>query len=65
MNKAKLLGGIIVSLPFTIFLCLMAKEYGLHDVLIAVGYVLGFMLMLFSLMLGMGLLMGLLVDGRD
>jgi glycopeptide antibiotics resistance protein len=61
MNKAKLLGGILVSLPFTIFLCLMAKEYGLHDVLIAVGYVLGFLLMWFSLILGIALL----TDGQD
>jgi glycopeptide antibiotics resistance protein len=61
MNKAKLLGGILISLPFTTYLCLMAKEYGLHDVLIAVGYVLGFMLMWFSLMLGISLL----TDGQD
>jgi len=61
MNKAKLLGGILVSLPFAIFLCLMAKEYGLHDVLIAAGYVLGFLLMWFSLMLGIALL----TDGQD
>ena len=56
MNKAKLLGGILVSLPFTIYLCLMVTVYGLQDVLIAAGYVLGFMLMWFSLMLGIGLL---------
>ena len=61
MNKTKLLGGILVSLPFTIYLCLMVKAYGLHDVLIAAGYVLGFMLMLFSLMLGIVLL----TDGQD
>ena len=65
MNKAKLLGGILISLPFTIYLCLylclMAKEYGLHDVLIAVGYVLGFILAWFSLMLGISLL----TDGQD
>ena len=61
MNKAKLLGGILVSLPFTIYLCLMVTVYGLHDVLIAAGYVLGFLLMWFSLMLGIGLL----TDGQD
>jgi glycopeptide antibiotics resistance protein len=61
MDKAKILGGILVSLPFAIYLCLMAKVYGLHDVLIAAGYVLGFMLMWFSLMLGIGLL----TDGQD
>jgi hypothetical protein len=61
MNKAKLLGCILVSLPFTIPLCLMAKAYGLKDVLIAVGYVLGFLLMWFSLMLGIVLL----IDGQD
>jgi hypothetical protein len=61
MNKAKLLGGILVSLPFTIYLCLMAKEYGLHDVLIAVGYVLGLLLMWFLLMLGISLL----TNGQD
>jgi hypothetical protein len=61
MNKAKLLGGILVSLPFTIYLCLMVKEYGLHDVLIAAGYVLGFLLMWFSLMLGISLL----TNGQD
>jgi glycopeptide antibiotics resistance protein len=61
MDKAKILGGILVSLPFTIFLCLMAKEYGLHDVLIAAGYVLGFLLMWFLLMLGIALL----TNGQD
>jgi glycopeptide antibiotics resistance protein len=61
MNKAKLLGGILVSLPFTIYLCLMVTVYGLQDVLIAAGYVLGFLLMWFSLMLGIGLL----TDGQD
>ena len=61
MDKAKILGCILVSLPFTIFLCLMAKEYGLHGVLIAAGYVLGFLLMWFSLMLGIALL----TDGQD
>jgi glycopeptide antibiotics resistance protein len=61
MNKAKLLGGILVSLPFTIYLCLMVTVYGLQDVLIAAGYVLGFMLMWFSLMLGISLL----TDGQD
>jgi hypothetical protein len=39
----------------------MAKAYGLKDVLIAVGYVLGFLLMWFSLMLGIVLL----IDGQD
>ena len=61
MNKAKLLGCILVSLPFTIYLCLMVTEYGLQDVLIAVGYVLGFMLMWCLLMLGISLL----TDGQD
>ena len=61
MNKAKLLGGILVSLPFTIYLCLMVTVYGLQDVLIAAGYVLGLLLMWFSLMLGIGLL----TDGQD
>ena len=61
MNKAKLLGCILVSLPFTIYLCLMVTVYGLQDVLIAAGYVLGFLLMWFSLMLGIGLL----TDGQD
>jgi len=56
MNKAKLLGCILVSLPFIIPFCLMAKAYGLKDVLITVGYVLGFLLMWFSLMLGIVLL---------
>jgi len=61
MDKAKLLGCILISLPFTIYLCLMVKVYGLQDMLIAVGYVLGFLLMWFSLMLGIGLL----IDGQD
>lgn len=61
MNKSKLLGGILVSLPFTIFLCLMVTEYGLQDVLIVVGRVLGLLLMFFSLMLGIALL----TNGQD
>jgi glycopeptide antibiotics resistance protein len=61
MDKAKILGGILVSLPFAIYLCLMVTVYGLQDVLIAAGYVLGFLLMWFSLMLGIGLL----TDGQD
>ena len=61
MNKVKLLGCILISLPFTIYLCLMVTVYGLQDVLIAAGYVLGFLLMWFSLMLGIALL----TDGQD